>query len=232
MLPNLSQTPSAKRRRAVIAAYRARGKKNANLWLVYSVKTDRDWLLLSDRELVHWVIFLETNRQVTTFDLAPEFILSHDAIEARATELDALVQKADGHIEYHEVKAGHRIDESARPQLLAQSAAAQTSGAKYKLFCDTELAPHCQTAVHWLKAIGQAATLRDQTHEPCRDAILAVTKSNHKGTVRSVLTALPQFDPSVVLGLLVRLAIRGPLQLDLTRRSFGYTTTWEWCDDN
>ena len=232
MTPARSQTPSAKRRRAVLEAYRARGKRNANLWLIYSVKTDRDWLLQSDRELVHWIIFLETDRRVATFDLAPEPMLSHDASEARATEPDALVQTVDGHIEFHEVKAGRLIDESARPQLLAQSSGAQTLGVAYKFFCDIDLAPHCKTAVRWLKPIAYAATIRDQAHASCRDALLAIASSDRKGTVRSVLHALPHFDPSVVLGLLARLAIRGPLQLDLTRRSFGYTTSWEWCDDN
>jgi len=230
MMTTQSRTLSAKRKRAVLEAYRARGKRNSNLWLIYSVKTDRDWLLQSDRELVHWVIFLESDPQVVSFDLAPGSIISYDATEARATELDAIVQKRDAKIEYHEVKAGLLIDESAKQQLLAQSSAAQAYGASYKIFCDTDLAPHCKTAVRWLKAIAYAATLRDQTQASCRDALLAVASSDRRGTVRSLLTTLSNIDATIVIGMLVRLSINGPLQLDLTRRSFGYTTYWEWCD--
>jgi hypothetical protein len=224
-----SRTPSAKRRRAVLSAYRARQKRNANLWLVYSVKTDRDWLLQSDRELVHWIVFLETDPRVATFDLAPEPILSYDASETRATEPDALVQTVDGHTELHEVKAGRVIEDSARSQLLAQSAGAQARGAAYRVFCDTQLAPHRKTAVRWLKAIAYAAPLRDQTHASCRDALLAHLRGSRQGSVRSVLGALPQFDAPLVLGLLVRQVIHGHLQLDLNRRSFGYATCWAWC---
>lgn len=77
-------------RKKVRAAYRSRGQGNSNLWLVYSAKTGSDWILPSDRQLVHWASFLEANSDVRTFDLAPEPILSEDENEARATELDAV----------------------------------------------------------------------------------------------------------------------------------------------
>lgn len=65
-------------RQSVIGAYRARGRGNSNLWLVYSPKTDTDWLIPSDRQLVHWLYFLESNPEVRSFNLAPDPIISHD----------------------------------------------------------------------------------------------------------------------------------------------------------
>lgn len=65
-------------------------------------------ILPSDRQLIHWLYYLETNHEVTSFDLAPEPILSKDDNETRATELDAIVTKRDGTIEWHEVKAGKK----------------------------------------------------------------------------------------------------------------------------
>jgi hypothetical protein len=44
-----SSLPAARERPA---AYRSRGRMNRNLWLVYSQKTNRDWILRSDRHLV------------------------------------------------------------------------------------------------------------------------------------------------------------------------------------
>src|SRR5574342_340365 len=68
-------------RKTVMEAYRSRGKGISNLWLVYSAKTNSDWILPSDRQLIHWLYFLEANPDVRTFDLAPEPILSESREE-------------------------------------------------------------------------------------------------------------------------------------------------------
>lgn len=77
-------------RKSIIGAYRARGKGKNNLWLVSSIKTNQDWILPSDRQLVHWLYYLETNQDAIDFDLAPEPILSHDDNEVRSTTRFAL----------------------------------------------------------------------------------------------------------------------------------------------
>jgi hypothetical protein len=51
-----SRALPSKQRTNVIRAYRSRGRANRNLWLVYSPKTDRGWILGSDRHLVHWIL--------------------------------------------------------------------------------------------------------------------------------------------------------------------------------
>ena len=153
------RSPRATLRRSIPDAYRTRGHRVNNLWLVYSVKTDRDWLLPSDRQFVHWLTFLETNPEVVTFDLAPEPVLSHDDKECRATELDAIAVFRDQHVEWHEVKAGTVRQDADRSQFLAQEAAAHDAGAIYRIFNDQDLRPNSKLAVRWLKAIGYAAAM-------------------------------------------------------------------------
>ncbi|MET3139971.1 hypothetical protein AAKU61_004355 [Undibacterium sp. GrIS 1.2] len=77
-MPKKTRSPKSLQRLRVFDAYRGRGHQNSNLWLVYSVKTQRDWILPSDRQLVHWIHYLETNPLVKWFDLAPEKNLSTD----------------------------------------------------------------------------------------------------------------------------------------------------------
>lgn len=217
----------ARQRQSIHSAYRARGHRNNNLWLVYSVKTDRDWLLPSDRQLVHWICTLEANPQVRTFDLAPEQIQSYDARENRATELDSIVYFTDGHIEWHEVKAGEAINNADyRSQLQAQAAAAQQQGMIYRVFSDAELQPQATLAVRWLSALGYAAALRDQLATPTLVAVQSVILARKQGTIAEVLSDLSMHDEMTVMGVLVRIALHNGITLDLSTRSFGRSTRW------
>ncbi|HYD80316.1 MAG TPA: hypothetical protein VEC06_10945 [Paucimonas sp.] len=156
-----SASPRSKQRLHIFDSYRGRGHRNNNLFLVYSIKTNRDWILPSDRQFVHWIHFLETNHQVKTFDLAPELVVSTDDKEVRGTELDAEVVLRDGTKEWHEVKSAESEIETARSQLLAQAAASSKEGVKYRVYTDRDLRPHVATSIRWLRAIAFAATLRD-----------------------------------------------------------------------
>lgn len=224
-----SGSPRSTLRRSIPDAYRARGHRVNNLWLVYSVKTDRDWLLPSDRQLVHWLSFLEVDPEVIAFDLAPEPVVSRDEKGPRATELDAIVVFRDQHVEWHEVKAGNVCQEADRSQLLAQAAAAHEAGVIYRVFNDNDFRPNARLAVRWLKAIGFAAAIRGQEHGSCRTAVVSRLNSLESGHVRAIVSDLEGFDPAIVYGTLIRLAISGVVHLDLAERSFGLATRWKLC---
>lgn len=225
-MAGIGRSPRSKLRRSIPDIYRARGHRVNNLWLVYSPKTDRDWLLPSDRQLVHWLVFLESDRDVLSFDLAPDPVISHDEIESRATELDAIAIYRDRHVEWHEVKAGTTLRDSDRSQFQAQVAAAHKAGATYRIFNDENLSQNARLAVRWLKAIGFAAAIRGQEHGPCRSALVAYLNKNKYGYVRSIIAELQAFDAAVVLGLLVRLSLSGIVCLNLEDQSFGLGTNW------
>lgn len=212
----------------VMDAYRARGHRNNNLWLIYSPKMNADWLLPSDRQLVHWIHFLEINPEVKSFDLHPENIISHDEKEARGTQLDAIVELTNGKTEWHEVKSTEKELVEARPQLLAQSSAAAKQGVSYRVFSDNELKPHVQSACRWLKAIAFAAAIRDQHQTPTLIALISRLRDQSDGTVGELLSDLIDYDESVVMGLLVRYALQSHISLDLTKKPFGRSTRWTW----
>lgn len=225
-MSKVGKSPKSALRRSIPEAYRARGHRINNLWLVYSAKTDRDWLLPSDRQLVHWLAFLEANPAVLTFDLAPEPVLSHDGAEQRSTELDAIAVYRDKHVEWHEVKAGTIRQESDHSQFLAQAAAASEAGAAYHIFNDEDLYPKARLAVRWLKALGFAAAIRGQEHVPCRSALVAYVHNREGGHVGSIISQMRNYDSAIVLGLLIRLSVLGIIHLDLEERSFGLQTRW------
>lgn len=220
------QSPRATLRRSVREAYRARGRGNSNLWLVYSAKTDRDWLLPSDRQLVHWLYYLEAARDVVNFDLAPEPVLSVDDKEIRETELDAIAVFRDGHSEWHEIKAKARPDSSDRSQFLSQAAAAATEGVKYRVFDDRDLRPVARLAMRWIKPLGFAEVLRGHEEVPCRTALAVYLNDKKTGTVETLVADLSLFEPPILIGMLVRLAVGGSVDLDLHSRTFGWQTRW------
>ncbi len=221
-------SPKSTLRKSLREIYRGRGHGNNNIWVVYSVKTDSDWYLPSDRQFVHWLYFLEANPEIRDFDLAPEPILSHDLDGARATELDAIANRRDGVIEWHEVKGGKRKHDPAHEsQRVAQSNAATSSHAIYKRFNDTDLERISKTALRWHKATKFAEAIRGTEHISCRSALVMAMRDLKQGQIQQLLDRLDGHDAAVVLGLIVRLAIRdNAVTLDLHKNTFGLLTHW------
>jgi hypothetical protein len=227
-----SPSPRARQRQSIQKMYRARGRQNHNLWLVYSVKTDRDWVLSSDSELIHWVCNLEAESTVRSFDLTPEAVHAFDANEPRSTELDAVVDYENGRREWHEIKAGTLLDtEPARSQFQAQSAAAHQRGIIYRRFTAAELKPLAPLAVRWLNAIAFAAAIRDLSLAPTTLALLQTLRRLQEGEVNDLLIALALHDRMAVAGLLIRLTLQRSVALDLSEREFGLTTAWRYDGD-
>lgn len=65
-------SPKSQQRLRVMDVYRGRGHRNSNLWLGYSEKLDQDCIVTNDRELVHWIVFLEIDPTVKRFECAPQ----------------------------------------------------------------------------------------------------------------------------------------------------------------
>ena len=221
-------SPRARVRKSMFAQYGARGSDTkSNRWLAYSVKTNRDWIFPSDRQLVHWLMFLETDPAVQTFNAAPDIVLSVDDKEVRATELDAEVVYEDGHVEWHEVKSGSHQHPSHRSQLQAQAAAASAQGIRYRIFDDEQLQPLAAIALRWLTATCFAAAIRDHPYLPAQNAIASYCYGTREGTVAEVLDAFSALPEPVTIGVLVRLAIKDVIAFDLKALPLGRRTPWK-----
>lgn len=166
-------------RKSIIGTYRARGRGLNNLWLVTSTKTNQDWIIPSDRQLIHWLYFLETNQEVINFNLAPEPIVSIDDSEVRGTELDATVILKNNKEEWHEVKAGKgKTNPSNRSQFLAQSSAASENGVDYHIYDDDELKPKIKEAMRWLKPLAFANSLQEREYIHTKNLLAMNLKKN------------------------------------------------------
>jgi hypothetical protein len=227
-MPASNASPKKIIRKTVLSTYRARGKSINNIWLVYSPKTDSDWSLPSDRQLIHWLAFLETNSEVKSFDLDPDPVISHDNEKDKATIFDAVVTLQSGVTEYHEVKAGRNIEvsEQDRSQLATQLNVARKDNITYKRFNDIELEPQAAFAMRWLYAIGFASAIRGNSHLPTANALMTIVQDKQNGLVSDILCDMEAYDQAIVLGLLVRFSITGLVFLDLSKKTFGLSTPW------
>lgn len=212
-------TPQSKQRARVFDAYRGRGRRTNQLWLVYSVKTNRDWIWASDRQLVHWLVFLEANPSVLTFDF-PE-----PSMEGFRNESIVDVQLSDGSRERHTVFSDI-VSFDSDNSFVARNGIS-SSAVKQKFFCDTELKPLVPLAMRWHKALCFAAVLRDQEQLSSRIALVSAIKARGSGIVRDLLADIQNFDEALVLGMLVRIAIEGFVTLNLTDQGFCYATPWQ-----
>ncbi len=216
-------SPRSQQRARVFDAYRGRGRKNNNLWLVYSVKTKRDWILTSDRRLVHWLCYLESDQSVISFDVP-----DHSSDRAKDDGSAAEVTYRDGHHEHHIVRAEDSSTEISRD--VTEDVAAPCTHS-VRVFSDAELQPKVVIAMRWLKAIGYAAAIRENEHTPALIALLARIRSGNNGKVGDLIGLLSDFDHSVVFGLLVRLAIEGDVILDFNDSGYCLMTRWRMPDN-
>jgi hypothetical protein len=214
------QSLKGKQRQNLLHAYRARGHSVNNLWLVYSHKTNRDWVLPSDRHLVHWLYYLERATDVFTFDLMSEPATIHDAHPD--IKIDAVVRRADGTVEWHSVA------NSSRREAVSDGVPLTTAETTclHRKFSDQDLLPHVRTTVRWIKALGYAATIRERELMAARLALLAYVHKKKSGTLGDLLHDLPYHDPAELQGIFVRLALEGILEIDLSLTSFGPWTRW------
>lgn len=225
-MPQRNLSPKSSLRKSIREITRSRAHGNSNLWQDYSIKTDRDWVFPSDRQLIHWLYFLEANPDVLTFDLAPGIVISRDDSESRGTELDAIATLRNGSVEWHEVKAGDQHLAIYKSQFTAQFHAAQEAGATYRIFNDVQLKPVSKVAMRWLRAFAYAKVLRGEEHNSVRTALSLFALDKRSGTVSNLLESLSTIDQPVLLGMLVRMTVQGVFRLDLEEMPFGYRSRW------
>jgi hypothetical protein len=213
-MPGTPTLPSRQRAR-VLDTYRSRGHRNSNLWLVYSVKQDQDILLHSDRSLVHWLAFLETDPSVRGFrPITDELVAQLDVGPAGAT----ILERQDRQLEVHLVADGRREVTSVETGV---------GPAKVRVITADELQAHSRIALRWLKAIGYAGLARFSDLTPVLNQLIPSLERRWSGKVADLLEDLPGFDLATVYAALVKAAIHGSVELDLTSHGLCGASRWK-----
>jgi hypothetical protein len=220
-----SRTLPSRQRSHVLRAYRSRGRANRNIWLVYSLKTNRDWILASDRHLVHWLLFLETNPDVHSFVIDPTDGVPEGLTDGRSRAVDALAVLADGKREYHRLLFSTVDDDSqARPSGETLAASAEL----VRVFAEADLHPRGAEAMRWLKVIGYCAAIRDERQSEATLAAVTIMRGLGRGKVVDATDRMADFDSQIALGVISRMAVLGDITLDLSASGFTMASRWAW----
>lgn len=196
-------------RALVHKAYRARGHRFNNLWLVYSPKTDRDWLLNSDLQYIYWLHFLESDSTVGGFEI----------LERQTATPDFLVHYRDGSSEVHFVKSSN-ID-------TPDSYLVDGNYFPCKSFNYERVEAVAIEALRWAKPLGFAASIRGEEYISLMNAVAFYFHRVRIGTVGEVVSHLGEFDRTEVVGVIVRHYARGLIKISLENHPFSLNTIWE-----
>ncbi|MFM0476317.1 hypothetical protein [Paraburkholderia strydomiana] len=211
------RTLATRQRNRVFEAYRSRGRANRNLWLVYSIKTDRDWILQSDLHLVHWISFLEVDPNVVTFEIGSD---------PPDPGVDAVARMKDGSSEKHRITS--MIDLPATDELLSTSTIDSKRTQQIRYFQEGDLRPLSLEAMRWLKVVCYGATIRGERQHQATTSVLGTMMTSGAGKIRDVLDYSPNFDIQIIYAVIARAAIKGDISLDLSREGFTTETNWIW----
>lgn len=219
-MSSAAPTLKSQQRQHVLAKYRGRGHRNNQLWLLYSYKTRRDWIINSDHELVYWLSYLETHCEVKSFDLAPQTLPfeAHKALKFFKVELQ------NGTMQWHIIYSCSPDLTSSTEQSIPEHEAV--------IVCDHEtIRLKAALAVRWLKPIAFVAAIRDQSLTPIHLALIDVVKEIKSGTILDMIKMMQGFDLPSVYGLIVRFCILGYIEIDLSVRPFSFWSEWRYINE-
>lgn len=210
------QTLPSRQRARVLDAYRGRGHRNSNLWLVYSVKEDQDLLLHSDRSLVHWLAFLESDPSVAGFRPIPDEL---SAVLKVAPAAAMILERKDRQLEVHTL-----ADQS--PELATIETCA--GPAAVRVIAPGELQARARLAARWLKAVGYAGLYRYKDLTPVTNQLTPAFMRRWRGTVNELVDDLAGLDRAAIFAGVVKAAIGGHIELDLSSHGLCGTSGWKW----
>ncbi len=220
-------TLKSRARSLLWSKYQQRGRRNANLWLYYSPKTERDWIVSSDNALRH-ALWLEASPEVLRFDLNPQEIIVNVGVEAHKAQFDAVVWYRDGNPEAREVKA---VADEANPkntrtlhQREAQQAAARQIGANRRVITSVDIQPHVMLIANWWRVVAFITATRDYPMGELQQSAALKLHAQPDATLGQLMDKVASSDRPAFLSAVFRLHQQGLYKTDLDRAPLSLST--------
>lgn len=225
-MARLTQTPSS----SLIAKMRSRRPAISYLWSCYSFKTDTDLILESHQELIHWLLFLEFNREIKSFWVPGKDEFYSDQLGGRKVRPDAIVINRWGQQEWHEVKPDLVDKESlSSSQMRVEQQIARANNADFRIFDNDDRIPHMFKVPALMRLTCFVALCRYLDHASAMDEQIAdfIEQQRH-GTAQLLLHKFSHYDPSYIIGILSRLFIRGHVSIEIDEQTPCLSTRWDY----
>lgn len=198
-----------------------RGKHFGNLWAVYSCKVEEVLLLSTDRQLAHWLLFLEFSQTIKTFSFKAG---SLDFAQRSELVLNYHVEAVpvEGENELHYLQVEGRSDNFEEKVLVAKQ-----YKYKYREFNDEDWAPRRNHILPLLKVASYLAGSRDlYIPYELKEKSLSYVEAIRAGTLRGFLSALSSFDRNLILVVFAQLFLHRVISVEFQVGFFSQDTEW------
>lgn len=213
-MKNLSKTPHTPPK-TIRLAIAQRGHIPHNIWVFWSYKLRKVFLLPSDRAVCYFAL-LEGDSTVVSYELETPSLVTAVGNAIVGTRFDATVRYRDGSISWDEVKGDIDSRESEPPlQLQAQKQLSAQHEIRYRLFTDDDFLPQMNRVWNCLRMLQvlQAA----QSFSVARPRTSVLSRLSSGAATIGELKSLDQNDQALnlasVFGLMFESAITGDLDL-------------------
>ncbi|POA28516.1 MULTISPECIES: hypothetical protein [unclassified Pseudomonas] len=208
-------------KRSRTSYFTKRGQYFGNLWAVYSCKADEVLLLSTDRQLAHWLLFLEFSPYVKTFSFKSG-VIELDQNPGLILNYHVEVVPVEGNNELHYLQA-----EGCTECFSEKVIAASHYRYKYREFNDNDWTPRRDHVLPLLKLASFLAGSRNlYIPAALREKAINYILRTRSGTLRSFLSALPEFERNLVLVTFARLFLERVTSVDFELGFFSQDTRW------
>jgi hypothetical protein len=203
------------------AYFTKRGKHFGNLWAVYSTKMNQVILLGSDRQLAHWLLYLEFSCDVISFQFNPTFKAVNSGSLDRL-DYHVEVNRREGMVELHYLRVTGRSENYAD-----KLRAAEKIKYKYIEFSDEDWTPKKGKLLSLLRLASFLSGGR-HTYIPVGldQTAMDYVSYSRKGTLQSFLSALSSYDRSLALLVFCRMHSTFLIDVDFDSSIFNKDTLW------
>jgi hypothetical protein len=191
-----SARPGTRLRGKLANAYGARGGHQSILWLQYSPKAGKDFVLSSDLEYGHFLL-VESDTTVSSADYAPKPRVAMVAGVSLATCVDAEIKFKSGEVVWREVKYSRDIElgaaNRASLQILVQQQAAKDAAVRHEVLTEKEIFACPQRIRNWHRIVPWLAQAREWAlHDYAIEVAMAMRREGRMEFREALLLGKPE----------------------------------------
>lgn len=206
------------------SSFTNRGENFGNAWSVFSYKTNTHYRITSDIELAHWLLFLEFDPCVKTFELypAPRLILTP---RPHQLQLNAEVALSDGTLQWHKVASLDILERTGSLKVLKELA--EQNSVQFCTFSEEQIVPLKYKIMPFLRVAACLAAAKNIILPfNLTDDMFAYIRTHREGNFGDVLREFGSYDVSATCYLFAKMFADGFVEVELNPHFFAVETRW------
>lgn len=205
-----------------------RGSHFGNVWYVYSEKNKTSFKLFSDKELAHWILFLEFNPEVYKFKLNERvFETLPDGQPVSLIYSSQILWRNGDRERWQVVESKARAEQEESSNWVTHKEVAKQHGVMFRFVDDNDLVPTKHKLMSLMKVTaclcaGKDAPLPSNVMYEAR----CYVEHRQSGVLSDFIAALSEYDIAAVLYIFARLYSEAKIDVSFEQSFFANSTRW------